>query len=207
MIPMDMPDAIPARTPARARARAFVIAALATAVTAGAIGYLVHIWPEPEPFVVPRDRPEATGLLPMAPIAGTKVANDQCLIFLDEWMRHPNWKVVILRAERSWCGNSSDGDQFFHIEADGKVTLEMPNAYPPREPRTWRISPVLLHQLHQAALESCAAPEKPEDFRLFVAFGWGTAPSGNASTKAFLDSNAGRAVDEFLDAAIEAGTP
>jgi len=177
--------------------RAFVLAT-AGVILAGSLGYVVHIWPAPAPFVVPPDRPPPATLLPIT--GDVHDAAPVCFAFLDEWMGHPGWQVTI---ERGY----SEGPDETHMmrtiqdrvtidaDGDGTWTTELGT-------RIVHVPPFELARLRAAAFLSCVKLPLPElDWGAeWVVVRWGTPKSPGVAA---VTSLATAQVDVFLDAMIE----
>lgn len=186
--------------PLHARARRLLVAALAAAVCGSGLGYLVAIWPAPEPFRAPFVDDRA--LYAVDVYAAPLKKDPRCVLFLDEWMRHPNWQLTITVGAEDGCMQSDsihDSDEFLTLDSAGQATWWSRGG----ARKTMHLPPTMLERLHKAATASCEFPEsvegEPFDYR-FVTLRWGgtveaPGPKIRARSAAFT------VLTSFVDAA------
>lgn len=155
-------------------ARPLLLAAAVAAAVAGSLGYLAHVWPAPEPVPDLTPRPPAPTLVPITGHDG-----GQCLAFLDEFMRHPNWRVTLRRA-----ADEVTVDDLGRARAMGRET---------------HLTPVQLRQLHLAAEADC----EPDGRGPAIDLTWGGAGSAGRTVP---PSEAARQLAHFMNLAIDHAT-
>jgi hypothetical protein len=145
--------------PLRRPRRALLLSTLAAAVAGCGIGYVVHVWPAPEPFIVPHDDVPVPALLVMngRPDA-VGPEGHQCLALLDEWVRHPNWEVTIRRGVTGCTGEWVQAT--LTVDASGDAVLLGDNL----PPRPLHLTPPELQRLHTAAFLSCDPDPAPSSY-------------------------------------------
>lgn len=178
----------------RSSARAVVLSALAAAAGACGLGYLVQVWPAPEPFPVHVAPPPQ--LVPMQAGFGQVGGDDpQCLAFLDEWVRHPNWQLTVTRGY-SGCTGESIGDAIT-VDATGHAVWTGP-----RQPtRTMHLTPAQLAKLHAAAGLSCDRDRELSYSSSWIDVAWGGT---GAPSRRVLASDAQDQIELFFADAIDA---
>jgi hypothetical protein len=198
--------------PPRARARHLLLATLAAAAVGGGLGYLVHVWPAPEPLPTLRAEPDVA----LYPITRVPIGEDpRCMLFLEPLLRHPSWQITIMRGAEDGCGNSTLIDDSYErvtVDSTGRATLSARGG----ETRTLFLPPTLLARLHGVAGAACHGPREWVEDDIthvdtrFVAVWWGevewrrarldtvTAVPGVAT---FAGSPAYAELAAFLDAA------
>lgn len=199
--------------PLRARARSLLLATLATAAVGAGLGYLVHIWPAPEPLPSPRVAPDVA----LYPITHVPFGQDRrCMLFLDPLLRLSNWQITIMRGAEDGCGNSTAIDDSYEavtIDSTGRATLSARGG----ERRTLFLPPTLLARLHGVAGMACGGPREwteDDDFYIdmrFIRVWWGAVELGDArrldtetevpGVTTFRGSAAYAELAAFLDAA------
>jgi hypothetical protein len=161
---------IPALPPRRRRIRALALPLLTAGAIAGGLGYLVSIWPAPEPFVVPRDR-TPVAIMPMTSGATYQTGIDDsahCLALLDDWVRRPNWQLT-LDAGVSGC-MGDDERESLTVDAAGDASWSRNGL--PAVPL--HLTPKQLAQLHAAAPLSCVVAEEDRGYSSwYVDVKWG----------------------------------
>ena len=161
-------------TPRRS-ARPLLISAVVAAAVAGSIGYLAHVWPAPEQL--PDLAPRAVAPI-LVPISGP--SDGQCLAFLDQLVRHPNWQVTLTR----------NGDRIT-VDALGHARYTPSDAWA----RHLHLSPLQLRQLHLAAEASC----EPDGRGPTVDLTWGGPDSAGRTVP---PSEAARQLAHFMNVAL-----
>jgi hypothetical protein len=147
---------IPALPPRRRRIRALALSVLAAGAVAGGLGYLVAVWPAPEPFVVPRDR-TPVAILPMTNGATYVTGIDDgehCLALLDDWVRRPNWTLTLDTGVSACMGD--DERESLTVDSAGDAAWSRNGL--PAVPL--HLTPTQLASLHAAAPLTCVVPEE-----------------------------------------------
>lgn len=151
-------DAIPrfpirmaALPPLRARARRLLLATVGAAAAGTALGYLVAVWPAPEPIRDPFVHDTAVYSLTMSSESPLLRDDPRCALFLDDWMRRPGWSLTLVQQHGDLTGD------VFTVDATGRVTWTHDHA----PPRTLHVSPVMLKRLHDLAGVSCKVEPDP----------------------------------------------
>jgi hypothetical protein len=184
----------PALPPPRRPLRSLLLPLATAGALAGGLGYLAHVWPSPEPFVVPRDR-HPVALVPMttdaAYVTGTGGA---CLSLLEDYLRRPNWTLTISTGT-SGCTGDYMRDTIT-LDADGDATWSRGGLHP----QPMHLTPRQIGALHAAAMLSCdriPAPDlSPGYSSSFVDVHWG---SRDAPARRVRESPAQTALEAFVD--------
>ncbi|HUQ03906.1 MAG TPA: hypothetical protein VM261_15520 [Kofleriaceae bacterium] len=187
----------PVLPPRRRRLRSLLLPLATAGALAGGVGYVVHVWPAPEPFVVPRDR-HPVALVPMttdaAYLTGT---GGTCLSLLDDYLRRPNWTLT-LEAGTSGCTGDSTRDTIT-LDADGDASWSGGGLLP----RPLHLTPTQIAALHAAAALSCERPASEDGSygysSSFVVVHWG---GRDAPERRVGESPAQAALDAFIDDAV-----
>lgn len=138
--------------PLRARARALLLATLATAAVGAGLGYLVHVWPAPEPLRVPFREPVVDAVYTPDAYDGhlgyfyIPPRDRRCLRTLDAWMRTTDWQLVIRLDARV-------DDRFatvLTITSTGHATFSHDG-----EARAVFLGPLMLERLHRMSDAGC----------------------------------------------------
>jgi hypothetical protein len=158
----------------RRSARPLLWSAAVAAAVAGSLGYLAHVWPAPEPVPDLSPRPAAT----LVPITGT--AGGQCLAFLDEFLRHPNWQVTVTRADHTITVDELGRGS--HVRR-GAAAVAL------------HLTPVQIRQLHLAAEASC----EPDGRGPPIDLTWGGPDSAG---RTLPPSEASRQLVHFMSLAL-----
>jgi hypothetical protein len=188
---------IPALPPRRRFLRSLLLPLATAGTLAGGLGYLAHVWPAPEPFVVPRDR-NPVALVPMttdaAYVTGTGGA---CLSLLEDYLRRPNWTLTISTGT-SGCTGDYRRDTIT-LDADGDATWSRGGLLP----QPMHLTPKQIGALHAAAMVSCdriPAPDlSPGYSSSYVDVHWG---GGDAPERRVRESPAQAVLEEFVDDAV-----
>jgi len=181
----------------RRSVRPLVAATVATAALAGSVGYLVAVWPAPEPFVVPRDRPAPAPVFAMPTrYGGVGDYAPLCLEFLDEWVRHPGWQVTVERGNSGCLGDTLEDQVSLDASGDAVWTANG------QAPRVLHLTPLELQRLHAAANLSCVRFPLLEE-RLgsdWTEVRWGTHASPGVRA---YESVASMHLDGFVDQILD----
>jgi hypothetical protein len=161
---------------------------------AGGLGYLVAIWPAPEPFVVPHDR-DPVAVIPMTAVDGID-DSDHCMALLEDWVRRPHW-VVTLDVGVSGCTGDYIHDSLT-VDSAGDAAWSRYGL--PSVPL--HLTPPEIAELHAAAPASC---RRPDDVPVglsssFVDVHWGGA---EAPARRVRESDARDLLSVFVSNAIQ----
>lgn len=172
-------------------ARPLVRAVLAAAAVATGVGYLVAVWPEPEPFRAPFPelaapvadtsftRPDLPGYVFIGPAA--PAVSNPCLGVIAAWDYTRDRTLTIRR-----------GRETLEIEPSFAVRWTQPD----EEPRTVRLEPAGLQRLLAASGASCDVTDELDPRFITVE---ATDAYGRFARTAFGSSDAHAALDRFFD--------
>ena len=147
---------IPALPPRRRRLRPLLLSLVTAGAVAGGLGYLVAVWPAPEPFVVPRDRtPVAIGPMTNGATYATGIDDkEHCLALVDDWVRRPNWTLTLDTGVSGCMGDDERESLTVDSAGDGAWSRNGLPAVP------LHLTPTQLASLHAAAPLTCVTPEE-----------------------------------------------
>ncbi len=180
----------------RALVRLGLVPLLVAGALAGGLGYLRHVWPEPRPFVVPRDRAPVTLMSVSAePLWTEAVDGHRCLAFLDDYLRRPNWTVTLVSGSTHCVGETRQGA--LTLDADGDATWTADGL----PARPMHVTPRQIAVLHAAAYASCWRPAETYGrySSRFVDVHWG---GRDAPARRVPESLAQALLDAFIDDAV-----